>query len=183
MLAKHNLRSIPSSYVHALECFVHAKQEFLSQSELESPSTYSLSTLYEYQHKYVATLLKQLPPGTAFPAASRPVSMHPPTTIKSDPIRQGPFLLQPSPRDLESSEGGDATDLTYLTFGAPDDAEEDEGETERLGVMLVVFQDGKVDVCLDVEKVEAKWEHRGVCFYPHMTSNTVLTMGLSARKQ
>ena len=62
---------------------------------------------------------------------------------------------------MEGSEGGDATDIVYLTFGTSDE-EDDEGETERLGVVLVTYRDGKVDICLDVEKVEAKWEHRHV---------------------
>ncbi|CAL1701451.1 unnamed protein product [Somion occarium] len=150
--------SIPSSYIHALECFVHAKQEFLSHSVINAST--SLSNLYDYQHKYVSALLKQLPSGTAFPASSQFFVLHPPTTIKGSPIRQGPFLLQPSPKLLDGSEGGDATDLVYLTFGTPSADEEDEGKTERLGVVLITYRDGKVDVCLDVEKVEAKWEHR-----------------------
>ncbi|OCH90689.1 hypothetical protein OBBRIDRAFT_819148 [Obba rivulosa] len=149
--------SIPSSYVHALECFVAAKQEFLSRSSSDA-STSGFSAVYDYQHKYVTALMKQLPPGTVFPAPSRLVTMHPPTTIKSAPKRQGPFLLQPSPRNLESSEGGDATDMVYLSFGNNVDANEE--NPERLGVILVAFQDGKVDVYLDVEKVEARWEHK-----------------------
>ncbi|KAJ7047519.1 hypothetical protein C8F04DRAFT_1022301 [Mycena alexandri] len=157
--------SIPSSYVHSLECFISAKQEFLSQTEERgsSSATRNLSTLYDYQHKYVTALLKQLPPGTVFPASSRSVPMHPPTTIKARPARQGPFLLQPAPRTLEGSEGGDATDIMYLAFGADEDAEEDSegGETEHLGVVVVSFQDGKIDVCLDVEKVEARWDMGG----------------------
>ncbi|KAJ7179274.1 hypothetical protein C8R46DRAFT_1187640 [Mycena filopes] len=157
--------SIPSSYVHSLECFISAKQEFLSQTEERgsSSTTRNLSTLYDYQHKYVTALLKQLPPGTVFPASSRSVPMHPPTTIKARPARQGPFLLQPAPRTLEGSEGGDATDILYLAFGPDDDAEEDSdgGETEHLGVVVVSFQDGKIDVCLDVEKVEARWDMSG----------------------
>lgn len=60
---------------------------------------------------------------------------------------------------IEGSEGGDATDITYLAFGADDDAD-GEGETERLGVVLITYQDGKVDVCLDVEKTEARWENK-----------------------
>jgi hypothetical protein len=56
------LRSVPSSYVHALECFISAKQEFLSQGTSSGIS--ALSTLYDYQRKYVTALLKQLPPGT-----------------------------------------------------------------------------------------------------------------------
>ncbi|KAI0774406.1 hypothetical protein C8Q74DRAFT_832825 [Fomes fomentarius] len=149
--------SVPSSYLHALECYVAAKQEFLSNSTSGDPSSDNLTTLYDYQHKYVNALLKQLPPGTAWPATNRVVPIHPPTTIKNPRARQGPFLLQPAPRVLEGSEGGDATDIVYLSFGN-DAAEESEGETERLGLVLVVFQDGKVDLYLDVEKVEARWE-------------------------
>ncbi|KAI1796250.1 hypothetical protein LXA43DRAFT_989000 [Ganoderma leucocontextum] len=152
--------SVPSSYVHALECYVSAKQEFLSNSTTgKSSSPDSLTTLYDYQRKYVNVLLKQLPPGTAWPATTCLVPMHPPTTIKNPHARQGPFLLQPAPRILEGSEGGDATDIVYMSFG-DDAAEESEGETERLGLVLVVFQDGKVDVYLDVEKVEARWENK-----------------------
>jgi nucleoporin NUP82 len=155
-------RFIPSAYVHALECFIAAKQEFLSQGT--SVSTKSFATLYDYQRKYVNALIKQLPPGTLYPATSRFVVMHPPTTIKSRLMRQGPFLLQPSPRVLEGSEGGDATDITYLAFGSHGDNDEEDldGDMERLGVVLVTFQDGKVDVFLDVEKVEARWEVKGV---------------------
>lgn len=155
---------VPSSYVHSLECFIAAKQEFLSRGNTSTVSR-NLSTLYEYQHKYVSALLKQLPPGTVFPSISRSVAMHPPSIIKSHPARQGPFLLQPSPRILDGSEGGDATDIAYLTFGSGDDDDETDIEgapTEHLGVVLIVYQDGKVDVCLDVEKVEARWESKQV---------------------
>lgn len=153
-----NSRSIPSAYIHSLECFVAAKKEYLSQST--SIEAKDLSTTYDYQHKYVSALLKQLPPGTLFPAPSRSVLVHPPTTIKSPSIRHGPFLLQPSPRILEGSESGDATDIMYMSFGSS--AEDDEGETERLGIILIGYQDGKVDICLDVEKVEARWENKQV---------------------
>ncbi|KAJ7283796.1 hypothetical protein C8J57DRAFT_1171692 [Mycena rebaudengoi] len=157
--------SIPSSYVHSLECFISAKQEFLAaQNRGSSSATRNLSTLYDYQHKYITALLKQLPPGTVFPATSRSVPMHPPTTIKARPARQGPFLLQPAPRTLDGSEGGDATDIMYLAFGTDDIVEDEDGEggeTEHLGVVVVAFQDGKVDVCLDVEKVEARWDMGG----------------------
>jgi nucleoporin NUP82 len=153
-------RCIPSSYIHNLQCFVDAKRQLSAQDE-SSPSQH-FSLLYEYQHKYVGALVKQLPPGTVFPAESRFVSVHPPTTIKNTPIRQGPFLLQPSPLSVEGSEGGNATDIVYLDFGHDD--EDAEGETERLGVVMVAYQDGKVDVCLDVDKVEARWENQQVIF-------------------
>ncbi|KAF7301405.1 hypothetical protein MIND_00705700 [Mycena indigotica] len=153
--------AIPSSYVHSLECFISAKQEFLAQSEEHgSTSSRNLSVLYDYQRKYISALIKQLPPGTVFPATSRSVSMHPPTTLKAKVARQGPFLLQPAPRSIAGSEGGDATDMIYLAFGSNEQPEADSegGETGHLGVVLVAYQDGKVDLCLDVEKVEARWD-------------------------
>lgn len=59
-------------------------------------------------------------------------------------------------------DGGDATDIVYLAFGS-DEEDVGEGETERLGVVLIAYQDGRIDVCLDVEKVEARWESKAVC--------------------
>lgn len=134
-----------------------AKQEYLAQAGTDSSK--SLSTMYDYQQKYIAALTKQLPLGTVFPAASRSILMHPPSTIKPRALRQGPFLLQPSPRTLEGSEGGDATDIIYVSCGS----DEDESATnEQLGIILIAFQDGKVDLCLDLEKIEAKWETKHV---------------------
>ncbi|KAL0581995.1 hypothetical protein V5O48_000053 [Marasmius crinis-equi] len=154
--------SVPSAYVHSLECFISAKQEFLSQTS--TTSSINLSTLYDYQRKYVTSLIKQLPPGTVFPAPSRSILMHPPTIIKSSPSRQGPFLLQPSPRLLDGSEGGDATDITYLSLGRDyeKEAEDDESSAENLGFLLLTYQDGKVDICIDVEKVEARWDSKHI---------------------
>jgi len=160
----HLSRSVPSSYIHSLECFISAKQEYLSQDT--SSSSRNLSAVYDYQHKYVTGLVKQLPPGTVFPATSRFIPIHPPSTIKARPLRQGPFLLQPSPRSLEGSEATDATsatDITYLAFGTDDDEPEDDArDTEHLGIVLVTYQDGKVDLFLDVEKVEARWDTKQV---------------------
>ena len=60
---------------------------------------------------------------------------------------------------LEGSEGGDATDIVYLAFEAEDDdSEVNVRDTEHLGIVLVSYQDGKVDLFLDVEKVEARWD-------------------------
>ncbi|KAI6034264.1 hypothetical protein BKA83DRAFT_4187528 [Pisolithus microcarpus] len=132
-----HIKVYPSSYVHALECFIAAKQEFLLQGT--SMSTSPLSTLYDFQRKYVSALVKQLPPGTVFPAVSRSVPMHPPHTIKS-----------------ESS----TTRAIPIATVTKNPGRKNEGETERLGIVMIAYQDGKVDVCLDVEKVEARWESK-----------------------
>lgn len=149
---------VPSSYLHALECFVAAKQNFISMEESTSSD---LTPIYDYQRKYVMALLKQIPPSAAFPTSPLSVQIHPPTTIKNSPLRQGPFLLQPSPRHVPGSEGGDATDIAYLAFGNQD-AVETENDTERLGVVLLAYSDGKVDISIDVDKVEARWESQQV---------------------
>lgn len=152
-------RSVPSSYIKGLETCTTAKTDFLWEQKLLAPK--AQSTLYNNQSLYIKALLNQLPQDLVLGTSSRSVLMHPPTTISHQVARQGPFLLQPSPRTLEGSESGDATDIVYLTFGA-DDEDEGNGETEKLGVVLLAYQDGRVDVCLDVEKVEARWETKSV---------------------
>lgn len=147
--------SVPSSYLHALDCYVNAKQEYLAK--YSSKEVQALSILYDYQRKYINALLKQLPAGTSYPAPSRTVTLHPPQTLKHRPRRQGPFLLQPAPRELSGSNFTDATDIVYLSFGNDGVGDED-NERERLGLVVIASQDGKVDVCLDVDKVEARWD-------------------------
>ena len=161
-------RSVPSTYIHALQLFVEAKRDQTLQEG--SPSAREFSVLYEYQHKYVTALVKQLPSGTPFPTQSQTVPIRPPTTIKHEPLRQGPFLLQPSPLAVEGSEGGDATDIIYTVLGNEEDDEYD-GETEKLGIVMIAYQDGKVDVCLDVDKVEARWEKKTVKFISSICSS------------
>lgn len=149
--------------MRALECFVSAKEEYVAGNNGEVDESFSV--LYDYQRKYVNGLLKHLPPGNAFPSSSRSVSIRAPKSFSEQPSRQGPFFLQPSPPELKDSPGGDATDIAYVTLGSEfaDSDEREDAETsslagERLGVLLVAFQDGKVDVFLDLEKVEGKWD-------------------------
>jgi len=88
------------------------------------------------------------------------------------PIRQGPFLLQPEPRLLEGSEEEAATDIAYLSFGSDDD-DDNEGEgspIKYLGIVTIAYQDGRVDLLLDVDKVEARWNLKGVGRPPRTTS-------------
>jgi nucleoporin NUP82 len=108
--------------------------------------------LYDHQLKFVNALLKQLPPEQVLPSAGKAVPILLPSYLRSPPVRQGPFLFQPAPHELDQSPGGDATDIVYTTFD-----DNPRGDSERFGVIMVAFQDGKVDVCLDLDKIEAKW--------------------------
>ena len=57
-----------------------------------------------------------------------------------------------------------ASDIVYLEIEVQDEAAKkgkqttnNEETTTSIPVVLIAYGDGKVDVCLDVEKVEAKW--------------------------
>lgn len=131
----------------------------------------SFQACYDYQRKFINGLLKQVPIAQSFPSSAIRVSLRCSKTLLGKPLRQGPFLLQPAPTDLANSPGGNATDITYVTLGSAfEDTDDDESEastlaSERLGILLVAFQDGRVDVMLDLEKAEARWEVKKVSLF------------------
>lgn len=69
------------------------------------------------------------------------------------PRRQGPFLMQPAPLELEGEIESNACDLVYMSSSMEDQAEED----SEMGMFLMSYSDGKIDVCLEVEKIEGRW--------------------------
>ena len=160
---------MPSAYLQALECFVSAKEEFVAENN--GTFNESFQALYDYQRKFINGLLKQIPLAQSFPSSATRVPLKCSKALLGKPLRQGPFLLQPAPPDLANSPGGNATDITYITLGSAfEDTEDEESEasalaSERLGVLLVAFQDGRVDVMLDLEKAEARWEVKKVSAY------------------
>ncbi|KIJ37458.1 hypothetical protein M422DRAFT_60999 [Sphaerobolus stellatus SS14] len=158
--------TVPAAYIHALEYFVRAKQEQATEATLAdsaengSPGP-SLFAIYAYQLKYAIALSKQISDSSAtiLPTSSRSVNIHAPSIMRSRPMRQGPFLLQPSPHYLDGEEESEATDLVYIDVtGSSSLFLDDNGSEERLGALALAYSDGKVDVCLDVEKIEAIWE-------------------------
>ncbi len=65
--------------------------------------------------------------------------------------RQGPLLMQPEPVPLEA-EGELGVEIEDI---ACDLVVVGEGAVEALAVL---WKEGRVDICLDVEKIEALWE-------------------------
>ena len=146
---------MPSSYVYALERYVGAKHEVLSK-EL------SLATTVRriQQGKYVAALLKQLHAmDNRF--SSQMAKVHPPD-MSATVSRQGPFLLQPSSLELAGSLLAYVTDFAYISCTSKScdgDISSDILEKgEQLDVILLSMENGQIDVLLDLEKVEAKWD-------------------------
>jgi nucleoporin NUP82 len=88
------------------------------------------------------------------------VRIRPPAdTGRGLPVRQGPFLLRPAPRELDDAEST-GTDLHYFRY-TPARNDESEDEDAVLGVFLIASSSGKVDVGLEVETVEAMWQASG----------------------
>lgn len=81
-----------------------------------------------------------------------------PAYLRRVPARQGPFLLQPAPRELESDEDEPAaSDLVYMCLEPETTNEDNEDAPIALGLVLMSYENGKIDVCIDVSKVEATW--------------------------
>ncbi|GAA5898603.1 hypothetical protein JCM8208_004711 [Rhodotorula glutinis] len=171
--------SLTPNYVHALSAFVSTKVDYLSSS---SPFP-ALEKRYSLQQQYVSSLVRQVttsaPPPFAYAEpdlAAAADDEHDPSTPRDvvapsrpalAPRLQGPFLLQPAPAELDNGADGAACDLAYLTHAATSsqgeagsgEVGEDEGDEvgEGVGVLAIAYRDGKVDLCLEVEKVEARF--------------------------
>ncbi|KAG9128345.1 hypothetical protein FRC07_000457 [Ceratobasidium sp. 392] len=137
----------PVSYIHALEYFVNMKSLRLPPS------------IADPQLKYVASLKQQLkvPASSATDPAPPSCLVHAPVSASYPPALQGPFLLQPAPKEIGD---GVASDIVYLGVEVEDNtaSKNPQGNgTDLVPLVLIAYSDGKVDVCLDAEKVEAKW--------------------------
>ncbi|EGU12567.1 hypothetical protein RTG_01100 [Rhodotorula toruloides ATCC 204091] len=157
--------AIPPSYIHSLSTFVSSKVNYLSSSLSTriTPSSSStsaraheaLEARYTTQLAFVNSLVRQVQSATSqrlSPAgaeeededdADAPVRITTPSRPAWLPTLQGPFLLQPAPHDLSNGADDSACDISYLSPAAG-----------GLGVLVVAYRDGKVDVLLEVEKVE-----------------------------
>lgn len=159
-------RAVPSSYIHALSVFVSTKIESPTPSDLDNSLSLALSTTSNHspivaqspnaalQLKYVNSLVHQ----ATLAHSNPPTDVEDPHLVRivaprlvghPHPTRQGPFLLQPAPAELNNGHESLACDLAYISYPAPG--------TPGLGVFAVSYSDGKVDVCLAVNKVEARW--------------------------
>lgn len=162
-------RDIPCSYLLGLESFVKVKREHATSATTSIVPTFE-SANYDMQYKYATTLAKQAVASLAgADSQNRLAHIRRPEQgrLSLPPARQGPFVLQPSPAEFgETLEG--ACDVSYVLYETSSSAEEGSESTSNLrmppekgelGAFLVSHADGRVDVMLDVEKVEAVWYH------------------------
>ncbi|BGP29327.1 hypothetical protein JCM10296v2_001066 [Rhodotorula toruloides] len=160
---------IPPSYIHSLSTFVSSKVNFLSSSlstriTPSTPSTSAraqeaLEARYTTQLAFVNSLVRQVQSATSQRLSSAsaaeeeeeeepdaPVRITAPSRPAWLPTLQGPFLLQPAPCDLSNGADDSACDISYLA-----------AEKGGLGLLVVAYRDGKVDVMLEVERVEGRF--------------------------
>ncbi|KAG9042788.1 hypothetical protein FS842_002063 [Serendipita sp. 407] len=156
-----------------------------------------LPSIYDHQRKYIATLTKQLPEegsqqmATSFTlrkdvsissvstvsisshsntTGTQLVTLNAPTTIKLELEAQGPFRFQPAPAPSPEPEWDElASDIIYLKLASTDGKRSSAGATAA-GTILIAYADGRVDVCLDLVKVEAVWCRPGA---PHSSPVTL----------
>lgn len=128
---------------------------------LSAPERMALSRRLAEQHKYARKILQQIesqdpPPQLGkmdldVPAnattTNRLRNIASPVDLSSIQV-QGPMLLQPEPAELEDCDDPRASDFAYIGAGAAGD----------LGVIAVVWTDGRVDMCIEAERVEAQWQ-------------------------
>lgn len=157
---------VPQRYLFALESYVRTKRDVFSQA-----LPIQESEMRGYQVKYVGNLVRQTP--SLISTQSNPIAhVRRPENgiIASPPARQGPFTFSPRPAEFEDSDG-DACDITYVLHGYDGLEHEDDlpwnqglnaspgrSNKEHLGAILVSYSDGRIDVILDLEKIEARWD-------------------------
>lgn len=169
---------MPTSYVHSLATFVSSQSSLPSTTPSDPflPNSSVCSTTSTTSHRpssapirsslqqqYVNALLKQLssslpsPDDDLDPSHSVDITL-PSILLRHTPAPQGPFLLQPAPAELSNDAESFACDICFVNYSSTSLGASASESEDGLGVILVAFSDGKVDLCLVVEKVEGRWD-------------------------
>ncbi|GAA5923985.1 uncharacterized protein JCM15063_005516 [Sporobolomyces koalae] len=150
---------------------VPASKSLLSQSSDRSkilpppPASLDLEKRYTLQLQYLQALLRQVPaPQDASNSGQQQYEdedvaqvVAPVSRPNLRPKLQGPFLLAPATVELDNgAQDTIATDVVYVSYSGS--TERERGRGKCLGVVAVVYADGKLEVGLEVEKVEARFE-------------------------
>ncbi|KAK4698743.1 nucleoporin NUP82, partial [Phenoliferia sp. Uapishka_3] len=133
-----------------------------------TPSLSTRALLLSHQLKYVASLSKQASTSSQpIPTTDESTSSDPPLLIRiiaprnpSSLTKQGPFLLQPAPVELDNGHDSNACDIVYTSYQSKsmrNGVEVVDPDSAGLGVFAISYSDGKIDFCIEVEKVEACW--------------------------
>ncbi|CAH7685647.1 expressed protein, partial [Phakopsora pachyrhizi] len=154
---------VPPSYRNSLLLLLTAKSESISKSsKLTSTKEKSIFKSLEYLN-----LLFKLPGDSNFDPETelegRDNFLNFFKSFKFRPIRHGPYLIQPSPIELDEEDEEEASDLIHLQyptclseFDNLDNFMNDNNGIESVAVLMIAYN-RRVDVCLEFQKVEPLW--------------------------
>ncbi len=150
-----NCRSMEYGYLDVLRIRTLGEQFELGDLDV---------TLYDQQSIYVHSLIKTIPSFENPPHSNQVVPVQRPIIIKVDPVVQGPFLMQPAPDEKELADGfGEgACDLLYVSYRKSQKKAKEASCSPEISLLLIVYQHGRVDICVDLEKVEPVWHSNSV---------------------
>jgi nucleoporin NUP82 len=147
---------LPTLYDHQRK-YVAALSKQIFEDDASSTRNLSSSGLTKEASISSVSTVSTVSVSTKSGATLQFVTLKAPTTIKLDPEPQGPFRFQPAPAPTSTPEWDEmATDILY-SCPFTDEANKSTKLPPTAGLLLVAFADGRVDVCLDLVKVEAVW--------------------------
>lgn len=122
-------------------------------SELDSfdeQTSLELKSVIRHQTKWINDVLNQQAVianaqlGFSTPRAQIPSCFKRPEVVGPSPVLQGPFLFDPAPVETGGEDYPAACDIFHLEAGP-------------VGVIGIVYSDGKLDICLETDPITAKW--------------------------
>lgn len=140
--------SVPIAYLDSLASLLDVKTKALQAAildEQETLETVTMKARLAAQQKWIDSLLSQ-----STEEGGRTVELKAPTGGRTV-LTQGPFLFNPAPRDLEE-EDDEALASDIAIVG------------ENVGLVVVAWGSGRVDIGIELERPEARWESTQVSF-------------------
>ncbi|OLL25409.1 Nucleoporin nup82 [Neolecta irregularis DAH-3] len=140
-------------YLDRLACYISAKSSHVSELARQDPQRDMKAEidLYRQQTRWISDVLGQVSSAEDFglgsPSAAEVdhslVNFRRPNVVRPQATVHGPFLFQPPPAEFSTLQT-EATDILSLP-------------TSPVGLLVISYSDGKVDVCIESEKIEALW--------------------------
>ncbi|KAG0148788.1 hypothetical protein CROQUDRAFT_654356 [Cronartium quercuum f. sp. fusiforme G11] len=161
--------AVPMTYKSALLFFLTTKLDTLTKSGLEvrEPQEFqNLQTSLYHSLDFLNAIEKlsqareDLASG-ALPPTSELIDLY--GMLKARPLRQGPFLMQPSPIELNTESEELATDLIHVRYQSQSSTSHPDSDpsASSVGVFMIAYQ-SRIDVHIEVDKIEPCWQPHGV---------------------
>ncbi|CAG8661288.1 11659_t:CDS:10 [Dentiscutata erythropus] len=131
-------------FLDQLACLISKKYSEVEKLVVEHKvkNCYNLLNQYRRQFEWMSAIYKQIGNDD-----SNKVVFIPPAIGRQSTQLQGPYYIQPTPVEL-SAHMTDASDIICLG-------------TQPVNVIVIAFNNGRVDICLEVDRVEALWKTDG----------------------